>query len=387
MEFIKAFQENPVFTDTALGYHKLVTEGTYERDDRPELLRTGAITQDNGDILFRLYAPEASSVRVVITIDKETPDVELKKQENGFFEGVLKYDPRLAGAKTVNFYVDGAYVIHPFVPVFYWLGRPANYIEVPDPEEMFLLERKIPRGSVTRDYFWSETMDEWESCLVYTPPCYGNGEKYPVLYLQHGHTENEVSWVYNGKVPYIMDNLIADGKIEPMIVVMNDGMVRKPGEPSFCYDSFEHILLNDCLPFIEQKYSVYTDKWHRAMAGLSMGSAQTSCVAFAHPELFAYAGLFSGFLALLANEIPLEECPHLEIMKDPERFSKEFRVFYRCIGANDGLKTIFDNDEKFLKAHGIDRLPNYHSTVYENRFHDWGIWRLSLKEFAELLFK
>lgn len=387
MEFVKAFQENPCFSDTALGYHKLVDEDTYEPDGRPEKLRTGALTLDNGDILFRMYAPEASSVRVKITIDKGIPDIELEKQNNGYFEGILPYQKRLAGAKTVNFYVDGAFVLHPYVPVFYWLGRPANYIEVPDEEELFLIERDIPRGSVTREYFRSETMGRFESCLVYTPPCYGDGRKYPVLYLQHGHTENEVSWVYNGKLPYIMDNLIAAGEAVPMLVVMLDGMVRKEGEPSFSYDTFEHILLDDCMPFIERKYSVCTDKWHRAMAGLSMGSAQTSCVAFGHPELFAYAGLFSGFLELLAEMKPLEKCDYLQIMKDPERFAREFKVFYRSMGALDGFMKVFEKEGRFLEKYGIDRLPNYHSVVYPERYHDWGIWRLALRDFAQLIFK
>ena len=387
-DLIQAFRENPVFTDMSYGYTRLRDEEILYPDGTRRREKTGAILQDNGDILFRIYAPEACDVRVEVTIDPETPDIILQKDDQGFFTGLLPYQERLAGPKTINYYVDGALMLHPQTPIFYWNFRPANYIEVPDREQLFLLSARIPRGTVHRKFYWSKIMDEFESCLVYTPPGYSTEKKYPVLYLQHGHTEDETCWIYNGKAGYILDALIAEGSAVPMIIVMNNGMLRKPGETDQDYAGFMDMLLSDCLPFIEERYSVLKDKWSRAIAGLSMGSAQASLIGQSHPELFGYVGLFSGFLALSRPDKPIDELPYLQMLfRDHERFLQEFRVFYRSIGALDGLKARFDLDSEYLKKHGSDTLPNLKSIIYPNRFHDWGTWRIALRDFARMIFR
>ena len=173
-----------------------------------------------------------------------------------------------------------------------------------------------------------------------------------------------------------------------MIVVMNNGMLRKPGETDRDYTGFMEMLLQDCLPFIEERYSVRKDKWSRAIAGLSMGSAQASMIGQSHPELFGYVGLFSGFLTLSGSDVPVDETPFLQMLfKDHERFIREFRVFCRSIGDLDGLKGRFDTDSEFLHKHGSDTLPNLKSIIYPNRFHDWGTWRIALRDFARMIFR
>lgn len=387
-DLIRAYLENPVFTDMTFGYTKLRDEEILFPDGTSRREKTGAILQENGDFLFRIYAPKASEVRVEVTIDPETPDILLEKGEDGFFTGVLPYSERLAGPKTINYYVDGALMLHPQTPVFYWNFRPANYIEVPDAAQLYYLAPDIPRGTVHREYYDSKVMGERESCLVYTPYGYSANKKYPVLYLQHGHTEDETCWIYNGKAGYILDALIAEGAAEPMIVVMNNGMLRRPGEADFEYEGFSEMLLTDCLPFIEERYSARRDKYGRAIAGLSMGSAQASMIGQSHPELFGYVGLFSGFLSLARGNTQLDEVPYLQMMfREPARFAEEFRIFYRSIGALDGLKGRFDADQAFIGMYGVDKLPNYREAVYPGRFHDWGTWRLALKDFAQMIFK
>ena len=387
-DLIQAYRENPVFTDMTFGYTCLRDEEITFPDGPTHREKTGAILQDNGDILFRIYAPEATDVRVEVTIDPETPDIHLKKDSQGFFTGILLYQERLAGPKTINYYVDGALMLHPQTPIFYWNFRPANYIEVPDQEQLFLLSRRIPRGTIHREFYWSDVMGEFESCLVYTPAGYSTKQSYPVLYLQHGHTEDETCWIYNGKAGYILDALIEEGSAVPMIVVMNNGMLRKPGETDQDYAGFMEMLLSDCLPFIEEHYSVRTDKWSRAIAGLSMGSAQASLIGQSRPDLFGYVGLFSGFLSLSRSDVPVDEMPYLQMLfKDQERFIREFRVFYRSIGDLDELKGRFDRDSEFLQKHGSDHLPNLKSVIYPGRFHDWGTWRIALRDFARMLFQ
>ena len=387
-ELIHAFTDAPVFTDSCFGFRKIIPEEIFGENGESIFEETGALLQENGDILFKIYAPDAHEVRVEVTIDPETPDLYLKKDDKGFFTGILPYSPRLAGPKTINYFIDGAFVLHPFTPIFYWHNRPANYVEIPDPDALFFAGEDVPRGAVTREYYYSNTMKRWESCLVYTPAGYNVNEKYPVLYLQHGHTENEITWVYNGRVNNILDHMIASGEAVPMIVVMNNGMERSAEDEAFSCGGVESMIINDCRPFIEKKYSVYTDKWHRAMAGLSMGSAQTSYTTMTHPDLFGYAGLFSGFLMIrpTGGDVSRETEPHLQIMKTPEKFEEAFRVFYRSIGELDGLKGMYDGDEEFIKKCGIDQCRNYHAEVIPQRFHDWGCWRVALRHFAGIIF-
>ncbi len=385
---VKAYLESPIFTDMTFGYTRLRDEEIHFPDGSARREKTGAILQENGDFLFRIYAPKAEEVRVEVTIDPETPDLYLEKDADGFFTGVLPYSKRLAGPKTINYYVDGALMLHPATPIFYWNFRPANYIEVPDSEQLYFLDPYIPRGTVRREYFDSKAMGERESCLVYTPYGYSGDKEYPVLYLQHGHTEDETCWIYNGKAGYILDALIAEGSVVPMVVVMNNGMLRKPGETDGDYAGFMEMLLDDCRPFIEERYSVRRDKWGRAIAGLSMGSAQASMIGQSRPDLFGYIGLFSGFLTLSRGNTAADEVSYLQMMfRDQEKFTEEFRVFYRSIGSADGLKGRFDQDQRFIDEYGVNRLPNYHESVYPDRFHDWGTWRLALRDFSRLIFR
>ena len=253
-------------------------------------VETGARIQPNGDVIFRMRAVDAASVEV--EFGDRGKKVTLVKGEDGIWEGTLPYDSACSGPKAINFLVDGAVVINPYCPSYFGYSRMINYVDIPDPGTQFCLMRDVPHGSVSWEFYWSKALNTWQRCLVYLPPDYFSGSAdYPVLYLQHGAGENETSWVFNGKAAHIMDNLIADGKAVPFVIVMNDGMVRGPLDSGFGgFGGFEASLLGDCIPFIEQKFRVKTDKWNRAMAGLSMGSMQTSVIGLSHPEFFAWPG-------------------------------------------------------------------------------------------------
>lgn len=351
------------------------------------MLDTGTKVFPNGDIEIGIYAPNAGEVQVVFGIRGDNP-YPMTKGEDGVWKLHLAYDPLFKGPKAFHFSVDGAEVVSPFCSQYYSHSKAINYVEIPDPDAPFVLMQDVPHGSVTTEYYWSNAQQTWQRCLVYTPPMYCEGGEYPVLYLQHGMGENETSWVYNAKANHIMDNLIAEGKAVPFIVVMNDGMVHMEGDMERKDGgALADNILKDCLPMIERKYRVKKDKWNRAIAGFSMGSMQACVIALSHPDLFSYVGLFSGFMRYLGADTSYETNRHLMLMDDRERFLKEFKLFYRSRGSEDFYQSFFIDDDKICSEHGYDKYPNYERCIVEGYPHDWSVLRIQFHDFAQKLFR
>lgn len=350
---------------------------------------TGVKVTENGDAHFGYYAPAAKAVTVIFGID-QSKNLSMEKDENGVWRAVLPFDPTFCGPKGFYFDVDGAPTASAYAPQYYSASHATNYVDIPDPNAPFVLMQDVPHGTVSIEFYWAAQLNSWQRCFIYTPPMYQkSGEDYPVLYLQHGAWENETSWIYNGRAAHIMDNLIAEGKATPSIIVMNDGMMHEPGaQPGMGGDGFIRTLLNDCIPFIEGRYRVKTDKWSRAVAGFSMGSMQSCKVALTNPDKFGYVGLFSGFMRNLGgnHDSTFAENPHLAILEDRERFLSEFKVFYRAMGSRDTYIPSFYRDDELLAEHGY-HYPNIHRHVFEHYYHDWAVMRLMLHEFAQLIFK
>lgn len=384
MEISKEMLENRTYSHTPCHFSKLAPEQVSPTDT----LQTGAIVQPNGDVLFRMYAPAAHSVSVDIAA--HNIHIELENNGDGIWEAVFPY--RFSGPKATEWRVDGNYVLHPYANIYFSYNRAVNYVDIPDPEMDYVLVKDVPHGSVSHEYFFSKATGNFESSLVYTPPGYESGDKkYPILYLQHGAGEGETSWIWNGKANFILDNLIAEGKCEPFIVVMNDGMIRtaEDGSQRFGrFHGFTHMLLEDCMPYIESKYRVIGDKWHRAMAGLSMGSMQTSIIGLSHPELFGWLGLFSGFMGLPTADRTIEAQPHLAAFWDADKLQSNYRLFFRGIGEEDYFKNVFDADDAFCEERGIDpgHLPIHVRRIYPG-IHDWNVWRRCIHDFAQMIFK
>ena len=351
-----------------------------------EHIPTGAIVKEDGSVLFRLYAPGMDRARAVLTA---FPDVQIPMEKNdaGFFEGTLPYDVRWRGPQDIRFYLNDVLYLHPQMPAHYRSFRQVNFVEIPGPESEMILLHDVPHGQVVREVFMSRVRGSWQRMLVYLPPQYRSGGEYPVLYLQHGLTENESEWVNMGKVPYLLDNLLAEGKCVPFIVVMCDGMERLPGEGNWDFGSFTKMLLGEVIPFVEKNYRVIPDREHRAMAGLSMGSEQTSVIGFTHPEVFSALGLFSGFMRI-DTKTPFYACPHLRLLKeDPGFIGRHFGVFFRSIGEKDVYLPVFLEDRAQLDALGILNKPFCHEHVYDGLTHDWGAFRRGMRDFAQLLFR
>ena len=354
--------------DTALSFDPYFGEPNRDGDTGYELL-------PDGKVFVRVKAPAAGRV----VIDRFGTEFPLEKVSDEMWEGTFDM-----GTGFLYFFlkIDGADVLSHAFPIGYGCCRPMNFFDVPVPGEDWDGLDGIPHGSVTRHFFYSSVTGKHEICLVYLPPAFDWRKEYPVLYLQHGYGENETGWIYQGHAGRIADRLLYEGRMEECIIVMGNGMVRVEGvadDHLVQRALFTELLVADLIPFIEAKYPVKKDKWSRAMAGLSMGSYQTSMVTFAHPEHFGYAGLFSGFLRAPWGEEPSDR---LALLDDPERFRETFRVFYRAMGTEDQFFDSFAADDAFLEGKGV--------SVIRRTFpggHDWGVWRRCLHDFLPLLFK
>ncbi|MBQ6334844.1 MAG: hypothetical protein IJI46_07250 [Erysipelotrichaceae bacterium] len=344
---------------------------------------------ENGDIIVRMYAPAAKEVRVKshrISVWKF--DVEMVNRGDGVFEGLLPANLQLNGDVPLLFEVDGVSVLDPYLPTEFRGNKAVNAIDVYDETTPYVYLRDVPHGSLSREIYYSESVKQYIRCIVYTPPGYEKGDhEYPVLYLQHGGGENETCWCRNGKLPYIMDNNIADGLTVPFIVVMNNGMLKAPYEKEMNdFDGIEGIITNDCRRYIESKYRVRKDKWGRGIAGLSLGSMQACYIGMRHPELFAAIGSFT-YIRCRDRDNTHEGNPHLNILKDYDHFWNSYKLFFRSIGSVEAHLNEFEEDDAFIARYGIDQNPHYHRMLIPDQTHNWNCWRRAFYEFSQLVFR
>lgn len=374
------FLQNQTFDTRALAFNRQLTPN-YTADpfahvDKP----LGTQVRSDGSVILRFYGPCAQKV----TASHEDVSVELKKQEDGMWTGVLPYDE--PGFKQLAFMVDGVKVINPLAPIGWGSGAAINYIEIPDEEQDFLLMRDVPHGTVSMEYFPSSVTGETECCYVYTPPGYRNelASDYPVLYLQHGGGENEGCWVHLGKVNMIMDNMLADGTCVPFIIVMNNVMlqVKKDGKWEEDVSQFGDMLIRDCIPFIEKHYRVRPGKKNRAIAGLSLGSLLSGQIVMERTDLFGAAGLFTGYTWPIMPGRPVKEQPWLEALNDAETFNREVNPFFGAIGDREVSLLLFENERVFCREKGV----NYIQKIYPGT-HEWRVWRAAAHDFFRMLFR
>ncbi len=343
----------------------------------------GAEPLGKGRVRFNMYAPEGCRVEVegmpgTPMWKPEGSRTKLKETKPGFYTGEVCDWP--CGFQYIQFYVNDIPTINPKAPVGVGYGKAVNFCEVPgDPEETDVYALKdVPHGSVTMEIYYSSVTGMYRNCYVYTPPAYDPGKKYPLLFLQHGGGEDETGWLWQGKINYIMDNLLADGKAEEMIIVMNAGYSFKADDPyDFLPGDLGAVLETDLLPVLEKKYSIYTDREHRAMAGLSMGSWQTQHAAVMHPGLFAWEGIFSGGPGKRLEELDMDSN-----FADLEMARKMKLIFISC-GTGEPRCQGQIAFVKQMQAEGLDNL------VMDTwpGVHEWRVWRHAAYAFLQLLFK
>ncbi len=336
-----------------------------------------------GRVRVQISAPEAHKVLLDISAVK----YDLVKDEKGVWTG--ESAPQDEGFHYYQLWVDGAAVPDPGSLYFYGASRWGSGIEIPAKDQDFYALKNVPHGQVIELPYFSKTNNSMRRCFIYTPPGYDKDTKkrYPVLYLQHGGGENETCWSAQGKAGLIMDNLIAEGKAKPFIIVMDNGtwsMARRPaGErpaewpPKGWADGFAKTLLEDIIPMIDANYRTLADPKNRAMAGLSMGGMQTRAITLAHPEVFSHVGMFSG------GSISPED-----VEKAPD-FKKNVKLLFISYGSRELENPRRGNsgDPKENTAKLKEAGMNTHFYVSPQTAHEWQSWRRSLCQFAPLLFK
>lgn len=250
----------------------------------------------------------------------------------------------------------------------------------PDPDDSIVAKRdNIPHGKLEMIEYQSKTVGTVRKLNVYTPPGYSNEKKYPVLYLLHGIGGDETEWQRFATPDMLFDNLIADGKAVPMIVVMPNGRAQKNDRPvgnvfesAPAFAVFERDLLDDVIPAIESRYSVEADREHRAVAGLSMGGGQSLNFGLGHLDTFAWVGGFSS--------APNTKKPE-ELVPDAEKVRQQLKLLWLSCGNQDGLINVSQNTQRYLKSKDVPHLWNV-----DGHGHDATHWRNNLYYFAQLLF-
>jgi enterochelin esterase-like enzyme len=333
-------------------------------------------------VTFRLWAPKASEVvlmgspGILEVIKKPTP---LQKDDKGVWS--LTVGPLPAGFYTYGYAIDGGLRMpdpsNPNLELRRW--GPTSLFIVPGDEKAVFEERPVPHGTVHVNFYDSKNLGTPRMFYVYTPPGYESSrQKYPVLYLLHGNGQIEASWTWTGRANVIMDNLIADGKAKPMVVVMPYGHVPReikpgptvPASPSDA-SAIERELLTGVLPLVESKYRVLKDRNHRAIAGLSMGAGQSTTIGLHNLDLFAYIAAFSGF----GNRAEWEKA-------DPAVLNSKLKVLWLGCGIEDAAYKSVKGMDDLLTEKQVKHVFNPSSGG-----HSWPNWQVYLSKYAPLLFR
>ena len=329
---------------------------------------------------FRVEALEAKKVQ--LDLGKK---YDMVRGDDGIW--TVTTDPLVPGFHYYYLLIDGFSVSDPASESFFGVGKMSSGIEVPSKGEDFYHPKNVPHGEIRQRWYYSKVTNGWRRCFVYTPPDYDTNTsvRYPVLYLQHGGGEDERGWVTQGCVNFIMDNLIAEGKARPMIIVMDNGNARAPGEGFLASATFEKILINETIPMIDATYRTLTDRENRAMAGLSMGGLQTFNITMNNLDKFAWIGGFSGTSAGPSVEPFDARKIHNGVMADADAFNKKVHLVWLGVGTAE--RELFYNSVK--KFNDTLRQAGINTVFFESpgTAHEWQTWRRSLYDFAPRLFK
>ena len=369
-----ALESHAVFHDPAYLDMKIYFDKNGLGGPKHVWVEQGVTIEDNGDVTFCFYAPSGKQMEVAgfggsaMTNEHHV----MTKGEDGYFRATVSGIP--GGFHYHEYFLDGVMVINPLAPIGFGAHRAVNFFEKGETDDAFYTMQDVPHGTIHMEYFYSKTTGRTRNCWVYTPPEFymDRDEKYPVLYLQHGGGENETGWIWQGKANLIADNLIAAGKCPKMIIVMNCLYCLKEGkEEEFLAGDFDSMLLNDCIPFIENKYPVDTSK--RAMAGLSMGSYQTTMTTLNHLGMFPYIGIFSGTIERrwYAKE------DYFKAFENPEDFRNKVKLFFFGYGRQEE-RIVKGLTPQFAE---FDKIGIPYETFTCDGYHEWTVWKRCLKEF------
>ncbi|WP_435355404.1 esterase [Emticicia sp. SJ17W-69] len=354
------------------------------------------VLSDNS-VVFKVKAPNAKSVQVAGTWSKGYKPNEMIKKDSVF---EVKVGPLPSDMYEYDIVIDGIPMLDPLNTMVTrdgaWIQ---NRLMVPGGLADIIDVKSVPHGDLKSVWYDSPTIGtQQRRMFIYTPPNYDkNNKKYPVLYLLHGGGGDEEVWLSRGRANYILDNLIAAGKAEPMIVVITNGNAVTPAAPldrpaamqnkvpsgigSMAAGTFEKSLIKDVIPYVESNYRVIPDANHRAITGFSMGGYQTQNITNANPAMFKYIGVMSmGLFSTFRNDGSYKKEEHIKQLEELQRNNP--KVYWIGIGNDDFLYKSVVEMRKLYDEIG------FKYTYRENEGnHDWNSWRLYLSEFAPLLFK
>lgn len=333
-----------------------------------------------GRVAFSLKAPQAKEVMLRGQWKKE--GIPLIKNEAGEWSVALEAVP--AGVWEYSFSVDGLNVLDPGNPASKPQRQPGKSIlHVPSNPPAVWDWQDVPHGTVHTHGYASKSLGRPREVMVYTPPGYEKDleKKYPLLVLQHGSGDNQRTWTEHGKAHWILDNLLAQGKVVPMVVMMIDGhplgmVSRESGDVRrlAAADAFQKELLEEAMPIVEASYRVEKDRTKRGIAGLSMGGAQSLTVGMSRTEQFAWVGAFSAG--------PPSPAIVEKFLADPAAANRDLKLLWIACGKGDFLLQRSEQLAAALKEMGIR-----HQWLLTEGDHSWPVWRGYLGEFAPLLFR
>jgi enterochelin esterase-like enzyme len=365
------------------------TEGRGGRGGAAPALVSAEVLSDR-QVTFRISAPQATNVRFASSdIFNLGAKAQMTKNDSGVWETTV--GPLEPGAYRYNFTVDGVSTTDPVSPL---ISESNTHVQslmyVPGSEWMDT--KNVPHGAVAEITYYSTALSRFRRMHIYTPQGYeANQQKYPIFYLLHGAMDNDDAWTSVGRAGFILDNMIAAGKVKPMVVAMPAGhttastsLGRGRGgaaggvQPR---DEFFDDFVNDVMPYVEKNYRVLTDRSHRAIAGLSMGGGQTLNVAFSHLDKFAYIGVFSSGMGVGGGGASNWEQSHLAALDDAN-LKKDLKLVWFSTGVQDSLISNSRTTVDLLKKHGFN-------VVFKESpgAHTWINWRNYLIEFAPQLFE
>lgn len=346
-------------------------------------------------VTFRIEAAQAQKVQLSLGFGQSTYD--MVKNKDGFWE--VTTQPLAAGFYYYGISVDGFIANDPGSRTFFAARKEVSGLEVPGAESEFFAVKNVPHGTLRSEWYFSKTTGETRRVFVYTPPGYdqSSSSRYPVLYLQHGLGEDEAGWGDQGHENFILDNLIAAKKAMPMIIVNDNGMAGvhfqpppppKPGSPPAPgsvsrffmderYATFDKIVTNELIPFIDRNYRTIPDREHRALAGLSMGGAQAMRIGLNHLDQFAWLGAFSPAIAITDVNKDYDGA-----LADRGNVNQRLRLLWIGIGSDDFLLAPVKQSHEVLVKAGIK-----HVWVETSGAHVWTVWRKYLADFAPRLFQ
>ena len=341
-------------------------------------------------ITFRVNAPEARKVQLKPGGDGlGKGPYDMVRDDKGVW--TLTTPPAAPGFHYYFLLVDGFQCNDPGSQTYFGWNTETSGVEVPDSVD-FYAPKEVPHGEVRTRWYLSKTTGQWRRAQVYTPPDYDKnpGKRYPVLYLQHGSGENDTSWVKQGRVSFILDNLIAAKSAVPMIVVMENGMVAaKPGAapPEAAgagrggprgNGAFEEVVIDDLIPLIDTAYRTMANRGQRAIAGLSMGAGQAMQIGLGHLDEFSYIGSFSGGVRATDPKIAYNG-----VFADAATFRKNVKLLW--MGAGVAEAAAHQSNQAW---HGTLEKAGIPNVFFDCPFaHEWQTWRYDLQDFAPRLFR